>query len=69
MERAATDSFSVIMEFVLPVLTKMTFVVRLEDEHFVHVSATCPIGCDDLYYRWCDQRSLVERGSESGAES
>ena len=31
MERAATDSFSVIMEFVLPVLTKMTFVVRLED--------------------------------------
>ena len=31
MERAATDSFSFIMEFVLPVLTKMTFVVRLED--------------------------------------
>ena len=31
MERAATDSFSFIMEFVLPVLTKMTLVVRLED--------------------------------------
>ena len=31
MERATLDSLSVIMEFVLPVLTKMTFVVRLED--------------------------------------
>ena len=31
MERATLDSLSVIMEFVLPVLTNMTFVVRLED--------------------------------------
>ena len=31
MERATLDSLSVIMEFVLPVLTKMTFVAQLED--------------------------------------
>ena len=31
MERATLDSLSVIMEFVLSVLMKMTFVARLED--------------------------------------